>query len=71
MDWELGERVPNVAADFDVWLTDGTVRRVRHVETFMGAALHFMDCQHPLSNVYCPTARVQGWRLASAPASAR
>ena len=62
-EWMLGNNVPRgVAADFDVWLTDRSVRHVRHVDSVMGV-LHFMDCTHLLQNVNCDDLRVQGWRI--------
>lgn len=64
MDWELGHRVPqNAKAEFDVWLTDGSVRRVHFAESLMGGVLHFMDCTHPMQNVYCHDLNVQAWRM--------
>ena len=67
MDWQLGDRVPDARADFEVWLADGSVRKVHHVETILGHSLYFMDCTHPLQNVHCSPARVQAWRLAPPP----
>lgn len=62
-EWELGDRVPPVPASFDVWMTDGSVRRVRWAPFCLGGGLHFMDCWHPMQNVICDPARVQGWRI--------
>lgn len=62
-EWHLGDRVPPVPADFDVWMTDDSVRRVRWAAWFCGGGLHFMDCQHPAQNSICNPERVQAWLL--------
>lgn len=65
MDWQLGNRVPNLGKPLNVWMTNGSVRAVRHVHTMMGPALHFTDCNHPAQNVVCDDERVQAWKLAT------
>lgn len=64
-EWRLGNRVPPAARDFDVWMSDGSVRRARWAAWFAGGGFHFMDCWHPLQNVICDPARVQAWRIPS------
>ena len=64
-DWEQGHSVPlGTSAEYDVALTDGTVRRVRRVETLLGSMLHFVDCTNPAQNACCQEQRVRAWRLA-------
>lgn len=64
MDWQTDEKMPCVPVEFDVWLTDGSVRRVKCAQSFIGGTIQFMDCTHPAQNAYCAPLRVVGWRVA-------
>ena len=62
MEWQIGSLVPVTRAQIEVWLTDGSVRRVRYDPHGCGG-LAFVDCTHPAQNVYCQRDRVQAWRM--------
>lgn len=63
MDWQTEEKMPCAPVDFDVWLNDGSVRRVRYAHLFTGGFIQFMDCNHPAQNANCDPSRVVGWKV--------
>ena len=52
---------------FDVWLDDGSTRKVRRVgnecTVFSPGTLIFTDCVHPAQNALCHEPRVMSWRI--------
>lgn len=59
MEWEVSEPMPRLAGMFDVWLDNGTVRRVRWCMGWLA----FQDCRNPAQNILCDASRVKGWRV--------
>lgn len=62
MEWEVEEPLPYLGLEFEVWLKNDSVRRVRR----MMGHLVFTDCTHPMQNVICRPENVAGWRAANA-----
>jgi hypothetical protein len=59
-EW-IHEGLPPLGSEARVWLSNGSVRRVKRDSTH--GYLHFTDCTHPLQNVYCDSEKVKAWRL--------
>jgi hypothetical protein len=68
LDWEVDERMPRYddIREFEVWLSDGSVRTVRRVggksNYYTPGTLVFLDCTHPMQNALCDEDRIMGWR---------
>jgi hypothetical protein len=60
-EW-IHEGLPPINSSAQVWLEDGSVRRVV-TDNFCGA-LRFTDCTHPLQNAHCPAESIMAWRTA-------
>ena len=64
-EWVIGNRLPMVNGyDFQVHLTNGTVRRVGRRPIVDYWSLFFKDCTHPAQNAYCSTDDIKAWKLA-------
>lgn len=63
-DWNMGNVLPMVNGyDFQVQLTNGTLRRVGRRPTIDYASLFFKDCVYPAQNAFCSSESIQAWRL--------
>lgn len=65
MDWQTETKAPLNAGTLQVWLQDGSIRRVKPIQAMIGTVFYFDDCIHQLQNAYCAASLINGWRLAS------
>lgn len=63
-EWQLEGLPPLIdGATFEVWITDGSTRRVARDPGLDWSSLFFQDCTHPAQNAYCSPDIIAGWRL--------